>query len=269
MSVRSIASVCSQMLWAIALCAAGTGQQTREIPQTVAHPAPTLSEMRDMSAEQLDAEGDRLRQAKDYLSAVDCYRAAVRKHATATYYNKIAISELIMRHPEEAEKAAKKAVHKDKHMAEAWNNLGVSYYLRKKYDDAIHTYKRAISLDPSSASFHNNMAVALMDSKQFERGMEEYRKAFALDPGFFERASHNGISAHMSSPEDRAQFSFVMARLFAASGDLERALHFLRSAMEDGYPHIDEVYRDKEFARLIVDERFQGLMKNPPVSIRQ
>ncbi|HVJ04379.1 MAG TPA: tetratricopeptide repeat protein [Candidatus Saccharimonadales bacterium] len=221
-----------------------------------------------MSAPELDAAGDRMRESKDYLAAVDCYRGAIRKHADAQYYNKIAISQLLLRHPVEAEKAAKKAVRKNKHLAEAWNNLAVSYYVRHKLDDAIRTYGRAISLKPDSASFHNNIAAALMDNKQFDRGMAEYRKAFELDPSFFEHASRNGISAHMSSPQDRAQFSFVMARLFASSGDLDRALHFLRSAIEDGYPRIEDVYREKEFSHVVQDERFLALMKDRPVAIR-
>ncbi len=221
-----------------------------------------------MSAEDLDQRGDMLRQVKDYLSAMDCYREAVRKKASAEYYNKIAISEIMLRHLPEAEKAARKAVRKDKHMAEGWNNLGVTYYMRRKYEDAIHTYARAISLRPESASFHNNMAAALMDSKEFDRAMLEYRKAFELDPSFFERQSQNGISAHMGSPQDRAQFAFVMAKLFASSGDLDRALHFLRSAIEDGYPKIDDVYRDKAFAPVRNDERFVALMKDRPVAVQ-
>jgi Flp pilus assembly protein TadD len=224
--------------------------------------------MRSMDAEQLDEQGDRLRLVKDYLSALDCYREAIRKHASAEFYNKVAISELLLRHPAEAEKAAKKAVRKDKRLAEAWNNLGVSYYMRQKLEEATHTYERAISLKPNVPSFHNNLAAALMDSKQFDRGMAEYRKAFELDPSFFEHSSQNGISAHMGSPQDRAQFSFVMARLFAANGNLDRALHFLRSAMEDGYPKIDEVYRDTEFAQVRNDERFLALMKDRPVAVR-
>jgi len=228
--------------------------------------------MRAMTADQLDAEGDRLRVDKDYLSAIDCYRAAISKHSSAQYYNKIAIAELQLRHPAEAEKAAKKAVRKDKHMAEAWNNLAVSYYMRTTLahhlEDAIRTYQRAISLKPESASFHNNLATAYMDDKQFERGVAEYRKAFDLDPDFFERASLNGISAHLSSPQDRAQYFFVMARLFASIGDLDHSLHFLRGAMEDGYPQIDEVYHDKEFAQAMTDERFVTLLKDRPVAVR-
>jgi tetratricopeptide (TPR) repeat protein len=236
--------------------------------------APTLAEMRAMTAAQLDEAGDRMRGAKDYLAALDCYREAIRKHSEAAYYNKIAITELMLRHPENAEKAAKKAVRKDKKMAEAWNNLGVAYYLlgssvheQKHMLDAIRTYERAISLAPSNPSFHNNLAAALMDIKEYDRGMAEYRKAFALDPGFFERSSETGISARMGSPDDRAQFAFLMARLFAAAGNTDRALHFLRAAMEDGYPKIDDVYREKEFAPVLKDERFLALMKDRPAAI--
>jgi tetratricopeptide (TPR) repeat protein len=224
--------------------------------------------MRAMNPEQLDEAGDQLRQSKDYLSALDCYREAIRRHATAVFYNKIAISELLLRRPEEATKAAKKALRKDKKLAEAWNNLGVSYYMRGQYEYAIRTYERAISLKPEFPSFHNNLAAALMDSKQFGRGEVEYRQAFKLDPSFFEHPSQNGITAHMGSPQDRAQFAFVMARLFAGTGDIDRSLHFLRSAMEEGYPKIDDVYRDKEFAPVRNDERFMALMKERPVAIR-
>ncbi len=230
--------------------------------------APAPAEMRAMTASQLEQAGDQLRQAKDYLSAVDCYRAAIRKQPSAEYYNRIAISELLMHRPEQASKAAREATRKDRHMAEAWNNLAVSYYMRNQLGKAIRTFHRAILLDPNSASFHNNLAAAYMDSKKFDLGVAEYRKAFALDPSFFEHSTQNGISAHMSSPQDRAQFSFVLARLFAANGDLDHALHFLRAAIEDGYPKIDDVYHDKEFAQAMKDERFLQLMKDRPVAVR-
>lgn len=279
---RSLTLVCSLLIAALAPCAAQSLREqsssttsasvnnvqptgTAAIPP--ANSPPTLAEMRAMTAAQLDAEGDRLRVAKDYLSALDCYRFAIRKQSSAAYYNKVAITEIMLRHPAEAAKAAKKAVHKDKRMAEAWNNLAVTYYMREKYDSAIRIYQRAISLEPSFASFHNNLAAAYFDSKQVERGVAEYRKAFELDPTFFENASQNGITARMGSPEDRAQFAFIMARMFAGSGDLDHALHFLRSAIEDGYPQIDEVYHDKEFARALTDERFVALLKDRPVSI--
>ena len=283
MALRSLSVICLALLAASPLRVHGfqvqSGSRTDEVPSATVQglretsatnpvPAPTLAEMRAMSADALDEEGDRLRAVKDYLSALDCYREAIHKHAIASYYNKVAITDLMLRHPDEAVAAAKKAVHKNKKMAEAWNNLGVAYYMRGKMEDAIRTYARAISLQPSTASFHNNLAAALIDAKQFQRGVAEYRKAFELDPSFFEHSTENGTSARMGSPEDRAQFSFIMARLFASTGDTERALHFLRSAMEEGYPKIDEVYRDKEFEPVRNDQRFLALMKDRPVGIK-
>lgn len=224
--------------------------------------------MRYMAAIQLEEIGDQLRHAKDYRAAVACYRQAVRKYASPICYNKIAVSELMLQRPAAAEKAAKQALHKNKRMAEAWNNLAVSYYMRDQFEFAIPGYRRAILLDPSSASYHNNLAAAYLDSEQYERGIDEYRKAFEIDPLFFEHRSQSGVSARMSSPQERALFSFIMARLFAGTGDLDHALHFLRAAMEDGYPRIDDVYRDQAFASVRKDDRFLALMKDRPTVVR-
>jgi tetratricopeptide (TPR) repeat protein len=279
MTFFSLAITCFALLAAPSLCAAPaqtslpTSTQVQEAPAAAittppAPVAPTLAEMRDMAASQLEDIGDQFRQAKDYRAAVVCYRQAIRKYASAGYYNKIAISELMLQNPAEAEKAAKKAVRKNRFMAEAWNNLAVSYYMRNQFHPAIRSYQRAIAINPNFASFHNNLAAAFVDSQEFERGMAEYRKAFEIDPAFFEHSSQNGISAHMSSPQNRAQFSFFMARLFAGKGDLDRAFHFLRAAMEDGYPKVDDVYRDQEFASMRKDERFRALMKERPTAVR-
>jgi tetratricopeptide (TPR) repeat protein len=271
MILRSLTLACF-LFSALSPCIARASQEqsnsgTTPVPNAAAT-APTLAEMRQMTAEELDVEGDRMRIHKDYLSALDCYRAAVHKHPLALYYNKIAITEIMQHHPAEAEKAARKALHKNKHMAEAWNNLAVTYYMREKYDDAVRLYQRAISIEPNFAAFHNNLAAAYIDSKQLDRSVAEYRAAFELDPAFFEKSAENGVSARMGSPQDSAQFAFIMARLFAGNGDLDRALHFLRRAMEDGYPQIDEVYHDKEFARALGDERFVSLLKDRPVAVQ-
>ena len=103
-----------------------------------------------------------------------------------------------------------------------------------KMDEAIRDYRKAILLKEDSASFHSNLAAALMDRQKETDAMVEYHRAFELDPNVFERSSRIGVAAKMSSPEDRAKFSYVLSKLYASKGDLDHALFYLRKAMEDG-----------------------------------
>ena len=74
--------------------------------------------------------------------------------------------------------------------------------------------------------------------------------------------------AQSSSPEDRAAFSFMVAKMYAQAGDVDRSLEYLRKAMEDGYSQINKVYTDSEFASLRTDKRFTELMAQRPSSIQ-
>ena len=71
----------------------------------------------------------------------------------------------------------------------------------------------------------------------------------------------------MASPEDRARYDYVVAKLYAKMGDRDHSLQFLRKAMEDGYKNVKDAYTDPEFAELRKDVRFADLMKDklPPV----
>ncbi len=51
----------------------------------------------------------------------------------------------------------------------------------------------------------------------------------------------------MPSPEERARFEYLIAKLYAKQGNSDHALQYLRRAMEEGYPGIDDVYKDADF----------------------
>jgi uncharacterized protein YehS (DUF1456 family) len=73
--------------------------------------------------------------------------------------------------------------------------------------------------------------------------------------------------AQAGSPEDRAAFSFMVARLYAQAGDVDHSLEYLRKAMEEGYKNIKKVYTDSEFATLRTDKRFEELMSQKPLPL--
>ena len=230
-------------------------------------PLPQLS-FKDATPEELEEHGDVLKAQKNYLDAIDYYEAALKKKPSAIVENKIGMSYLLIGNMKNAEKALKKAVKTDKNYAEAYNNLGVVYYYKKKYRPAEKSYKKAIELR-ESASFHSNLGTVYMERKKYQEGMAEYEKAYALDPDVFERSSRNGISARMGSPADRARFYYVMAKLYASNGDLDKSIEYLKKSLEDGYPDIDKVYKDAEFAGLRKDQRFTALMSQRPQAIPQ
>jgi len=219
------------------------------------------------TALQLEKQGDDLRADKAYVDALDYYRAALDRKPSAVLQNKIGITYLQMQRFAEASKAFQRSTRADRNYADAHNNLGVIYYLQKKYGKAIKEYQKALKLAAESASFYSNLGAAYFSQKQFEKATVEYTRALQLDPDIFERTSHTGVAAQMSSPEDRAHYDYVVAKMYARLGIAERSLLYLRKAMEEGYKEIGKVYKDTEFAGLRKDPRFAELMAAKPAAI--
>ena len=219
------------------------------------------------SADELDARGDQLRGQKAYLDALDYYRAALAKKPSASLYNKAGVTELELRRDKESTKDFERAVKLDRLSADALNNLGVAWYLQQKYAKAIKQYEKAIKLKEDVASFYNNLGAAYYGKKEWEKATAAYGRALQLDPEIFERTSRTGVTAQLPSPEERARFEYLIAKLYARHGDSDHALQYLRRALEEGYAGIDDVYKDSDFEGLRKDTRFAQLMASKPPAI--
>lgn len=211
--------------------------------------------------EQLEKRGDELRTDKDFLDAIDFYHAALKGGpGSASVYNKIGICQLMMQRYREAKKSFERAIKADRKHADAYNNLGVIDYEARNYNAAVRHYEKAISLQGDAASYYSNMGAAYFGKRQFDKAMQSYSRAMELDPDIFERTSHAGVMAQLPSPEDRAHYDYVLAKLYARTGEPDRSLHYLKKAMEEGYKDIKNVYKDDEFSTLRKDPRFAELM---------
>jgi tetratricopeptide (TPR) repeat protein len=267
--VRCKAFICLLALTISAGPAVWAQSSTTELvqisPPTVRRAEPPS---RTASAEELEKRGDELRGQKAYLDALDYYRAALAKNPSSpSIYNKAGIVELLMQRYKEAGKDFEHAIHLDQKYADAVNNLGVIDYEGRKYGKALKQYEKAIRLRPDSASFYSNQGAAYFGKKEFEKASEAYAKALQLDSDILERTSHNGVSAQLPSPEDRAHFDYLIAKLCAGRGDRDRSLLYLRRALEDGYKGINDVYKDPEFTDVRSDTRFAALMAARPPAI--
>ena len=213
------------------------------------------------SPEQLEQRGDELRTQKNFLDAVDYYQAALKgAPGSASVFNKIGICQLMIQRYKEAKKSFERAIKADRKHGDAYNNLGVIYYQAHNYNAAIKDYEKAIALRDDAASYYSNMGAAYFGKRQFDKAIQSYSKAMQLDPDIFERTSRAGVMAQLPSPEDRAHYDYVLAKLYARTGEPERSLHYLKKAMEEGYKDIKNVYTDSEFAALRKDPRFAELM---------
>ena len=225
-------------------------------------PAPSAS------VEELEGRGDQLRAEKNYLDAMDYYLAASQKTATsAGLLNKMGICDLMLQRYKQARRNFSHAVKTNRNHADAYNNLGVVYYVERDYGKAIKNYEKAVTLNPDAASYYSNLGAAYFSKKQFDKAAISYSKALELDPDVFERTSRAGVQAQLPSPQDRARYDYVLAKLYAQRGIADRSLHYLKKAMEDGYKDISNVYKDNEFTEVRKDPRFAELMAAKTMSI--
>jgi tetratricopeptide (TPR) repeat protein len=250
------------ILWMCAICASPlAAQNTEQIavgppPQHRVDPPPV-----NATAEELETRGDALRVEKFYLDALDYYHSALKNaNDTATLYNKMGICQLQTQRYKEAKKNFEHSIKADRKHADAYNNLGVIYYEQRDYGAAIKQYGKAITIRGDAASFYSNLGAAYFSKGQFEKAIGAYSKAVELDPDVFERSSHGGVMAQLPSAGDRAHYDYVLAKLYAKSGEPDRSLRYLKKALEEGYKDIKNVYKDQEFSSLRKDPRFAELM---------
>lgn len=200
----------------------------------------------------------------DILMARKMYREAIEKYKegpvdSAILANKIGIAYHQLLELETAKKYYERAVKLNPSYAEAINNLGTIYYARKSFRRAVSQYNRALRLTPASASILSNLGTAYFARKNYELAFAIYQKALELDPEVFEHRSSHGVLLQERSVDERAKFHYYLAKTYAKAGMTDRALLYIRKALEEGFKDRDK-FKDPEFAALRDNPEFKQLM---------
>lgn len=216
------------------------------------------------SAQTLEMQADILRARKFPEDAMAYYQYAMAKGGSAPrLLNKMGLIDLELRNTVLARACFQRVTKMAKKDPEAWNNLGAVNFLNGDPSGAISAYKKAIKLDKHQAVYHANLATAYFDRKDYESARREIGLAMNLDPGIFERrTSGGGVTAHVLSAEDRARFSYEMAKMYARAGLVEEMLHSLAMASEAGLDIQREMRKDAVLAKLADDPRVLVMVKN-------
>jgi tetratricopeptide (TPR) repeat protein len=223
--------------------------------------------MKAMSVAELEKAGDVARGRKDYDVAIQYFQAALKKdRKNAVIYNKLGLAQLKNEDLKSARWSFEKASKCNRKYAEAINNIGAVEYMKKNFGGAANYFKKAVALDETHATYHVNLGAAWFSQKKLDRAIAEYIRAMEIDPDAFRQESRVGIAAQISSPEERAQYSYALAKAYAKRGDMEGCLECLKKAREQGYRNLGNVYKDEEFSRMRDNPRLQEVVPPPPVA---
>jgi tetratricopeptide (TPR) repeat protein len=206
--------------------------------------------------------GDIYMARKMYREAIDMYREGPPNSAVLANKIGIAFHQLLLF--DLAKKNYERAIKLDPKYPEAINNLGTIYYGQKSYRRAIGLYKRALRYSQPSASIDANIGAAYFGRKNYKEASEWYEAALKLDPDVFEHHSSFGTLMQERTVEERATFHLYLAKMYAKQGANERALIYLRKALEEGVKDRQKIPDMPEFALLKTDPAFKQLLKENP-----
>lgn len=223
-----------------------------QVPQST--PAPPITSGFHPTAENI----------ADSLMAHQRYQAAVEEYKKATpdaeVLNKMGVAYQLLYDTHSAGRCYKEALRMDPHNAKYLNNLGSIYMADKEYSTAVKTFRKAVKLDPQSALYQKNLGTALFADRNYKKGWVAYQQALKLDPEIFDHSS----SVRVENPgtiQDRGAMNFYMAKGCMKAGLTERAVEYLRLALNEGYTTPKKIISDVEFDPLHKVPAFVQMME--------
>lgn len=238
-----------------------TGLAFQPIQPVSTSPAPTASATAPRPEVSPEMRCDIMMARKQFRDAIDCFKVEADK--SAVWANKTGIAYHQLGDPHDLDNAGKyyrKAIKLNPQYAEAINNLGAVYYAKKSYRRAVSQYLKALQLEPNSAPFLANLGTAYLARKEYTLASEEFVAALRIDPGIFERRSNAGSTIQDQTVEERAKLHFYFAKSYAATGEKDLAIQYIRKALEEGFKDRQKFLKDPAFASLQDDPEFKQVM---------
>lgn len=209
-----------------------------------------------------ELRGDIYMARKMYREAIDMYREGPEDSPVLA--NKIGIAFHQLLQLDLAKKNYERAIKLKPAFPEGLNNLGTIYYAEKSYKRAITYYKRALKYPPQAASIYANLGAAYFARKDYKRATQNYEEALKLDPDVFEHRGTYGTIMQERTIGEIATFHLYLAKMYAKAGRDERAIIYLRKALEEGVKDRKKIPDMPEFAGLKTNRAFKELLAEDP-----
>lgn len=191
--------------------------------------------------------GDIFAARQRYQAAIEAYKKAPQD--SSDVWNKMGIAYQMMFDLSDASRCYLASLKINPRNASVLNNLGTTYDALKQYNDAERMYRRALKIEPHSAVTLKNLGTSQMAEHKYKPGWQSYQAALAINPHIFE--DQQGPQAgNPTTAQNRGAMNFYMAKSCVRAGMNDRAIEFLRLALNEGFTSPKKIIADREFAAL-------------------
>jgi tetratricopeptide (TPR) repeat protein len=191
--------------------------------------------------------GDILAARQRYQAAIEAYKKAPQD--SADVWNKMGIAYQMMFDLSDASRCYLASLKINPRNASVLNNLGTTYDSLKQYTDAERMYRRALKIEPRSAVILKNLGTSQMAEHRYKQGWQSYQAAVAINPQIFEDREGPQVG-NPTTAQNRGAMNFYMAKSCVRAGMNDRAIEFLRLALNEGFTSPKKIIADREFAVL-------------------
>jgi Tfp pilus assembly protein PilF len=201
--------------------------------------------------------GDALMSHRRYQAAIEAYKQAPR--SSAGVWNKMGIAYQMLFNLQDATRCYQESLKLDPKNVNVLNNLGTVYDSLKEYKTAVKMYHKALKIDPQSALVLKNLGTDLLAQHKYQKGWEVYKAALLVDPQVFDHSSGPRVE-NPASVQERGAMNYYMAKGCVRAGNNDRAIEYLRMALNEGFTSPKKIAADQEFAGLHGIPAFEQLM---------
>lgn len=191
--------------------------------------------------------GDILALHQRYQAAIEAYKKAPQD--SADVLNKMGIAYQMMYDLADASKCYQASLKINPRNASVLNNLGTTYDALKRYGDSERMYRRALKIEPTSAVIMKNLGTSQVAEHKYKQGRKSYEAALAIDSHVFDDQRGPQVG-NPSSAQNRGAMNFYMAKTCVRAGMNDRAIEYLRLALNEGFTNPKKIIADPEFAAL-------------------
>jgi len=224
-------------------------------PAAIQAPTPSVAPLQiQPTPEQL---GDSMLAQKRYQAAIGAYKNVVSPSADT--WNKLGIAYQMMFNLDDAERCYERSLKLNPRNARVLNNLASVYDAQKELSSAERYYRKALRLEPKAPMILRNLGTNQMAQHKYKKGWDLYKAALALDPEIFGESGSPRVD-NPASVEERGAMNYYMAKGCVRAGQNDRAIVYLRMALNEGYTNPKKIQADSEFAVLHGTPAFEQLL---------